>query len=188
MNGCVRMNIFKCAGMKKSDKTPVTYAFVDAANMIYRNQYVHSWTIDLKKLLTYLQHRYGVSRTLYYGGIDNRNRTQVQLYGKLAMWGYELRLNPVKRFVNDKGEWYLKADVDARMAFEAMKLQSEYDRAVLLTGDGDFFWLLEYLLQKKERVWLLADPRKTAKELKKLIGSNFANLNNLRSQLEYQST
>ena len=55
-----------------------------------------------------------------------------------------------------------------------------------MTGDGDFFWLLEHLVQKKEKVWLLASPKKTAKELKKLFGANFANLDNLRSLLEYR--
>ena len=68
-----------------------------------------------------------------------------------------------------------------------MHLVSEYDRAVFLTGDGDFFWLLQYLVQSKEKIWLLASPKKAAKELKKLFGPDFANLDNLRSLLEYVS-
>ena len=62
----------------------------------------------------------------------------------------------------------------------------DYDRAVILTGDGDFYWVLEHLLRHKERVWLLASPRKTAKELKRLVGSDFANLDNLRARLEFK--
>ena len=167
-------------------RQPITYAFVDAANIIYRNSEPNPWKIDLKKLIKYLKERFGTSKILYFGGLDDRNKTQIRIYKKLESWGYELRLNPVKRFVNERGEWYLKADVDARMAFEAMHLQNDYDRAVFLTGDGDFFWLLEYLVQRKEKIWLLASPKKTAKELKKIFGPDFANLDNLRSLLEYQ--
>ena len=55
-----------------------------------------------------------------------------------------------------------------------------------LTGDGDFLWLLDYLSQAKAKIWLLASPRKTATELKKLFGPDFASLDNLRPRLEYQ--
>lgn len=169
-------------------RQPTTYVFVDAANIIYRDSEPNPWKIDLKKLIKYLQERFSASKVFYFGGLDDRNRTQIHIYKKLEEWGYELHLNPVKRFVNERGEWYLKADVDARMAFKAMHCQDEYDRAVFMTGDGDFFWLLEHLVQKKERIWLLASPKKTAKELKKLFGANFANLDNLRSLLEYPET
>jgi uncharacterized LabA/DUF88 family protein len=163
-----------------------TYAFVDASNIIYRDTDENPWKIDLQKLIKYLRERFEVGRVFYYGGIDNRNETQVKLYKKLEDWGYELRLNPVKKFVNIRGEFYTKADVDSRMTFEMMKYLSEYDRAVVLTGDGDFEWVLEYLLGNKEKIWLLASPGKTAKELKKLVGRDFANLDNLRGQLEFE--
>lgn len=163
----------------------VTYAFVDAANVIYRPSDVNGWKIDLRKLLQYLQERFGASKVFYFGGLDERNPKQVRISRKLQAWGYDLRLNPVKRFRDEQGKWYLKADVDARLVFEAMQCQEEYDRAVFLTGDGDFFWMLEYLAKWKEKIWLLASPRKTAKELKKLFGPDFANLDNLRPRLEY---
>lgn len=163
---------------------PVTFAFVDAANVIYRDTDARPWKIDLKKLIKYLQERFGTSRVLYYGGIDHRNDTQFRLYEKMKTWGYELRLNPVKHFVNERGEWYTKADVDSRMTFDMMRLLPAYDRAVILTGDGDFYWVVEYLLQEKEHVWLLASPGKTAKELKRLLAGDFGNLDNLRAHLE----
>src|SRR3989338_4707842 len=162
----------------------ITYAFVDAANIIYRDSDNEPWKIDLKKLITYLKERFEAERILYYGGVDNSNAVQLRLYERLKEWGYELRLNPIKRFINDRGEWYLKADVDARLAFEAMRYKEKYDRAVFLTGDGDFYWLLKYLLQEKDKIWVVSSPGKTAKELKKLVKGDFANLDNLRSRLE----
>lgn len=162
-----------------------TYAFIDAANVIYHNSDFNPWKIDLRKLIKYLNERFGVSKTFYYGGIDDRNKVQVRICQKMKSWGFILRLNPVKHFVNDRGEWYTKADVDSRMTFEMMHLLPEYDRAVVLTGDGDFFWVLDYLLQQKERVWLLASPKKTAKELKTLFGHRFTSLDDTRRWIEY---
>lgn len=176
----------ECDCMNSDIPKPVTYAFVDAANILFRNTESTSWRIDLKKLIKYLQERFGATKIFYFGGQDDRNKIQANLHRKLAMWGYELRLNPVKHFMNDRGEWFIKADVDSRMSFEMMRLFSQYDRAVVLTGDGDFYWVLEYLLQKKERVWLISSPRSTARELKKLFGSDFANLDSLRIPLQYQ--
>ena len=164
----------------------VTYAFVDSANIVYRDTDHDPWKIDLRKLIKYLHERFGASRILFYGGFDKQNGVQVRLYEKMKSWGYEMRLNPVKHFVNERGERYAKADVDSRMTFDMMRYFSDYDRAVVLTGDGDFFWVMEYLLQHKERIWLLSSPGKTAKELKKLVAGDFANLDNLRSQLEFK--
>ena len=173
--------------MSSDASKPVTYAFVDAANIIYRDVELHPWKIDLKKLIKYLRERFGVSKVLYFGGIDDRNATQIRLHEKMKTWGYELHLNPIKRFMNEQGKWYIKADVDSHMTFEMMRLFRQYDRAIILTGDGDFYWVLKYLLENKGFVWLLASHRKTAKELKRLFGHRFINFDDSRQSLEYIS-
>ncbi|MBU0458277.1 NYN domain-containing protein [Patescibacteria group bacterium] len=170
--------------MNRTNKQ-ITYAFVDSANIVYRNSDKSPWKIDLKKLIKYLSERFGASHVFFYGGLDKNNAVQVRLYNKMMTWGYIMRLNPVKHFVDERGERYTKADVDSRMTFEMMKLLTEYDRAVVMTGDGDFYWVLEHLMQCKKHVWLLASPNKTAKELKRLVGGDFSNLDNLRTQLEF---
>ena len=79
-----------------ADKEIITYAFVDSANIVYRDTDRNPWKIDLKKLITYLKERFGASRVFFYGGIDKNNKVQVQLYEKMKTWGYEMCLNPVK--------------------------------------------------------------------------------------------
>lgn len=39
-----------------------------------------------------------------------------------------------------------------------MKYKDEYDQAVFITGDGDFYWLFEYLASVKEKIWLMSSP------------------------------
>lgn len=163
----------------------ITYAFVDAANIIYRQKDKGYWKIDLKKLISYLKSRFHAKHVLYFGGVDSSNAVQNRLYTKMESWGYEMRLNPVKKFTNDRGERYNKADVDSRMTFEMMRLEKEYDQAVVLTGDGDYYWVLQYLIEKKDRIWLIASPDKTAKELKQLFGPHFTSFDDTRKWLEY---
>jgi len=165
-------------------KTPVTYAFVDSANIVYRGSDNSPWKIDLKKLIKYLNERFNATRVFFYGGVDNRNKVQVRLYENMKKWGYEMRLNPVKHFMNNRGEFYPKADVDSRMTFDMMKYLLDYDRVIVMTGDGDFFWVLEHLMTYKDCVWILASPRKTAKELRRLVAHRFINLDDTRKYLE----
>jgi hypothetical protein len=62
-----------------------------------------------------------------------------------------------------------------------------YDlEAIFLTGDGDYFWLLEYLLGRSKKIKLLAHRQSTAKELKKLFGGAFTDISRLKSLLEFQ--
>ena len=72
------------------------------------------------------------------------------------------------------------------MTFEIMKYFSKYNRAIVMTGDGDFYWVLEYLLEKKKEVKLLSHADSTARELKKLFGEEFTDLGRIKSVLEYK--
>jgi len=73
--------------------------------------------------------------------------------------------------------------VDSRMTFEMMRMEKEYDKAVVLTGDGDFFWVLEYLRAVKERIWLFGIAARTARDLKRLFRGDFADINRLSNEL-----
>lgn len=99
-------------------------------------------------------------------------------YEMLLRCGYDLRLVPVKTFKDGTR----KGDVDARMAFEVMRYAQEFDEAIFLTGDGDYFWLFEYLLQSGKKIQLFGHRKRTARELRQLFGGSFADLSRL-SQL-----
>lgn len=137
----------------KASKTKASkiYGFIDASNIIYGCTRA-GWKMDFEKLAKYLKTRYKVQRLLYYGGLDSDNKKQLGFYEVLQRLGYETRLVPVKRFSDGKR----KGDVDSRLTFEAMQLSSDYTGAIFLTGDGDYFWLLEYLLKIRKEIRLMA--------------------------------
>ncbi len=156
------------------------FAFIDATNIIYGAD-DHGWRMDYKKLADFLNTRFGVEKTLYYAGVDDQNLKQLNFYEKLQDFGYSLRLVPVKTFSDGKK----KADVDSRMTFEMMLYLQSYDEVVVMTGDGDYYWVLEYLKKLKKRVILLSFPSHTARELKVLFAGNFMDLNDIKKNLEF---
>lgn len=159
-----------------------TFAFIDATNIIYGAD-DHGWRMDYKKLADFLTARFGVEKILYYAGVDDKNLKQLNFYEKLQDFGYSLRLVPVKTFTDGKK----KADVDSRMTFEMMLYLQSYDEIIVMTGDGDYYWVLEYLKQTKKKIHLLSFPSHTARELKILFAGNFMDLNDVKKNLEFNN-
>src|SRR3989338_9941399 len=159
----------------------LTYVFIDASNIIYGASN-HGWKMDFQKLFIYLKTRFNAVKTFYYAGLDKDNLKQLRFFEKLQEFGYTLRLVPVKVFKDGKK----KADIDSRMTFEMMKYFAKYDNAVVLSGDGDYYWVLEYLLLNKKSVKLIAHTKSTARELKKLFGEKFTDLSRIKNKIEFK--
>ena len=157
------------------------YVFIDATNIIYGTSY-YGWKMDFKKLYKYLITRYKAKVIYYYARVDNSNIKQLHFYEKLTDFGYKLRLVPVKKF----SDGHKKADVDSRMTFEMMKMDKKFDKTVIMTGDGDYYWVLEYLLKNKKMVKLISHNKNTAQELKKLFGNNFTTLDSIKDIVKWK--
>lgn len=161
-----------------------TIVFIDASNIIY-GAFAYGWKVDFRKLIAYLNNRFGAKDVRYFAGLDAENKKQIAFYEKLTEFGYKLRLVPVKKFADGRK----KADVDSRLTFEIMRDISKFTQAVILTGDGDYFWVLAYLLSKKrKKVILLSFAKRTARELKKLVGEQFTDISRLKRFISLKAT
>lgn len=167
--------------MNKKKNNQPTYVFIDASNIIYGCN-SKKWKMDFKKLFKYLKERFNAEKVFYFAGLDPENKKQLGFYEKLQEFGYILRLVPLKTFSDGSR----KGDVDSRMTFEIMRQYENFDKTVVLTGDGDYFWVLEYLIENDKKVRILSFPNRTAQELKKLVKGNFASLTSLKSILEFK--
>lgn len=158
---------------------PATFVFIDASNLMYGSTRV-GWKVDYEKLASYLCYRFNVSRLNYFAGVDKNNSKQLRFYHVLEKLRFKLYLVPVKTFKDGSR----KADVDSRLTVEAIKNMSKYDKAIFITGDGDYYWLFEYLLEEKKQINLLGFYHNTAKELKQLFRGNFIGIEDLKEALE----
>lgn len=156
-----------------------TFAFIDASNIIYGAK-DSGWFIDQKKLFGYLKNKYKISKAFFYYGKDSGNLKQTKFLEKLAQFGYTLRVKEIKRFGTKT-----KANCDVDLTMDTLLLLKNYEKAIFLTGDGDFLPLFEYLRVKgKKEITIISWPRRTAREIKRFAGEEFVDMNGLKYLLE----
>lgn len=161
--------------MLKVDKT---YAFVDTSNIIYGAK-AEGWYIDHKKLHNYLRKKFEASKIFFYFGRNDKNPRQVKFLQKLQYFGYILRIKQIK--------WYgkrMKANCDVDLTMDMLLLRDKYTNAVILTGDGDFLPLFEYLRKQGKKITIIAFSKRTSHDLKKFAGGEFIGLSNEKYLLE----
>ncbi|MEQ1561619.1 MAG: NYN domain-containing protein, partial [Nitrospira sp.] len=153
----------------------------------FKYDYQKDETVPLAQLESYLQDliktkgkELNEAELLLIG----RHLQRVRFYLKLLEFGYRLFLKPVKMYNQDDGTTKRKANCDVDMAFHLMKERDEFDRAVVLSGDGDFLPVLKYLKECDKEVIILGRGNRTAKEIKQFAGSNFRDFEYLREQIK----
>jgi len=115
----------------------------------------------------------------------NRHIQRARFYLKLKQFGYELHLKPVKLYEQEDGTTRRKANCDVDMAFWLMREKDNFDRVVILSGDGDFLPVLKYLREVGKEVIVLARGPRTAREIRQFAGSNFRDFTRLESRLKF---
>ena len=144
--------------MKKYD---VVYAFIDSQNLnlglkkdirkksgklIYKG-----WQLDYRKFREYLTFNFKVAKVFLFIGYIASNK---QLYRDLKSFGYELVFKPTTKDSMGKP----KGNIDAELVLHAAAIEFvNYDKAVIVSGDGDFYCLHEYL-EKKNKLLKIVIP------------------------------
>lgn len=116
------------------------YAFIDSQNL-HLGILNSGWDLDYSKFLTYLKTKYDVSRAYLFIGFVPENTS---LYRALQEYGYVLIFKPVLKIKKGKNITY-KGNVDAELVLHAMIEFPNYQKAIIVSGDGDFLCLIDYL-------------------------------------------
>lgn len=135
------------------NKFPIVYAFIDSQNLnlgtskdiIKDGRLTYKgWKLDFKKFRHYLTDKFKVEKAFLFIGYIKKNW---KLYKYLKSCGYELIFKPTIRDSYGKP----KGNVDAELVLHSAVIQyPNYDKAIFVAGDGDYFCLYEYLEQKKK--------------------------------------
>ena len=116
----------------------------------------------------------------------NRHLQRIRFYLKLEKFGYELHLKPVKLYEQDDGTTKRKAKCYVDMTFYLMKEKDGFDKAIILSGDGDFLPILKYLKGKGKEIIVLARGPRTAREIRQFAGGNFRDFEYLKYRLKME--
>ena len=114
----------------------------------------------------------------------NRHLQRAKFYLKLEQFGYKLFLKPVKLYEQEDGMTRRKANCDVDMAFHLMKEKDNFDRVLILSGDGDFLPVLKYLRKLGKEVIILSRGPRTAREIRQFAGNNFRDFEYLKYLLK----
>lgn len=113
----------------------------------------------------------------------SRHLGRVRFYQKLKSFGYKQFLKPVKTYTQDDGTTKRKANCDVDLTFHLMREQDNYDRVIVLSGDGDFLSVLKHLQKRGKTVVILARGPRTAKEIRRFAGANFRDFEYLKFEI-----
>lgn len=179
--------------MSSNKKLPnKTYVFIDVANLIYGARRTGKWEVNYKKLSEYLKSRYKASKIFFYAGVKSLRENK---FNKLQKFGYVLRLKelriyrkkPIERRIECPkcGHIFIKkiyrspeqkANCDVDLTFDVMRYASDFSKMILISGDGDFYPLVDFLIKKGREVKIIGETHSTAMSLKKLAGPWFIDL------------
>ncbi|MBI5003815.1 NYN domain-containing protein [Candidatus Kaiserbacteria bacterium] len=112
-----------------------------------------------------------------------RHLRRVRFYRKLEQFGYMLVLKPVKTY-DEEGNPRRKANCDVDMAYCLMRELNNFNRALVLSGDGDFLPVLKFLRANEKEVLVMARGHRTAKEIKRFAGDRFMDFTRLQHKLQ----
>ncbi|MDP3764606.1 MAG: NYN domain-containing protein [bacterium] len=140
--------------MKKKENN---YAFIDSQN-VYKGIQSLGWALDWLRFRIYLAEKYKVKTAyLFIGFIPEHN----DLYDELQKAGFVLKFKPVL----PDGKGGVKGNIDADLVLQAMIDYPNYDKAILVTSDGDFYSLARYLYDNKKLSAVLSPHIKTCSSL-----------------------
>ena len=153
------------------------YAFIDSQNLnlAIRDQ---GWKLDFKRFRVYLKEKHKVTKAfLFIGYIKDHQK----LYDFLSNVGYILIFKPV---VTDKTN-KVKGNVDAELVLHTMIEYPNFDKAVIVSGDGDFYCLVKYLNDNcKLHRLLIPNGKKYSRLLRPFAPNMVERINLLKGLLE----
>jgi len=164
------------------------FAFIDNQNLNLGIQ-KNGWKMDWRKFRSYLRDEFEVESAYMFIGYMPENE---DLYNQMHEAGYLVVLKPTlsmfqvpdENQAKDEDKKQVKGNVDVELVLWAVKEMPNYDKAVIISGDGDFYSLVEYLKEKGKLKNLLV-PNRQYSTLLRQYDEYVVRLDNLRRELSY---
>lgn len=177
---------------KQQQKPLGNFAFIDSQNLNLGVQKA-GWKLDWKKFREYLRTQHNVTTAYLFIGYMAEHEA---MYEQLHESGYLIVLKPTVSLTHTETEKdpkknqeekkpTVKGNIDAELVLYAMKDMPKYDKAIIVSGDGDFYCLAEYLAEKN-RLLAILTPNWQYSSLLKPYEKYITRIDQLRQQLEHR--
>jgi uncharacterized LabA/DUF88 family protein len=169
------------------------YVFIDSQNLnlsVNSNVYdkktgniiYYGWKLDFKKFFIYLRDKHKVSKAFLFIG---KKSGQEVLYRNLESYGYQVIYKPTMDYSDENGELKTKGNIDAELILHSMLEFTNYDKAIIVAGDGDYYCLINYLSSVNKLGKIIIPNRYRYSSLLKGFRHYFVFCSDFRSKLEY---
>jgi len=171
----------------KKTSNPKNIAFIDGQNL-HLGTKEDGWKVDLARFRVYLRDKYHVTEAYYFLGYVSDE--EEELYNNLQRAGFIV----VFKEHHQSAVGRKKGNVDSDIIFEIMRALIDnalFTKIVLVSGDGDYKKVVDYLIKKDRFEKILFPNKKFASSLyKKLTSRYFDHLcrEGVRDKIAYERT
>lgn len=158
----------------------MNYAFIDSQNLNLSIREL-GWRLDYVRFRRYLREKYKVEKAfLFIGFIEGNNK----LYQSLQEAGFICIFRPTLKYKDGT----TKGNCDAELVLHAMIEYQNYKKAIIVTGDGDFYCLIKYFIDQEKLSAVLIPNRLKFSALLKLkeFRPYLQYMNDLENKLAYK--
>lgn len=148
-------------------------AYIDGQNLFMgTTNSLPGWSVNLARFRVYLKDKYDVEKAYYYLGYVQEGAKIDLLYENIQNAGFILvfRQHTAVMAGNKKG------NVDSDIIFSIMKRiysKESFNKVVLVSGDGDYKMLVDFLIEEGKLAKVLFPNRKYRSSLYKEIGAAY---------------
>jgi len=158
------------------------HAYIDANNL-YKGINSLGWKIDFMRFRQFLKDRHSVKKAYMFIGFIAAN---AGLYRDLQNWGYTVVFKPTVPGYQGK----IKGNCDGELILQVMAdmapdATDKSEKAVIVTGDGDFACLINYLEPRKKLEILLSPVEQQCSALLKKATPQITYIEQMRAKLEF---
>ncbi len=144
--------------------------FVDVQNLYYSAKNLYQRKVNFNEVMKSAVAGRELIRAIAYV-VKAQNVDEQKFFEALDSQGFEVKMKDLQVFYGGqkKGDW------DIGIAMDAIRLSPKLDTVVLVTGDGDFVPLVEYLKNRGQLVEVVAFGASASGALK-LAADEFTDL------------
>ena len=155
------------------------FAYIDGANL-HKGVESSGWSLDYHRLRIWLSEKYGAKKSYIFLGLIPRYK---ELYKYLQEAGFVLVFKEV--VYNDQGEPKGNCDADLVLQVVCDAYDGRFDKAVIVSSDGDYASLIKFLQNRQKLFAILSThPKDKCSILLKRTGAKISYINDQRSNLE----
>jgi len=136
---------------------------IDVQNLYHSAKNLYSSRVNFGEVLKAAVAKRNLIRAFAYV-VKTKTGEEKPFFEALTNLGIETRVKDLQEFYGGQK----KADWDVGLVIDAIRLSSSVDTIVIVSGDGDFISLVEYLKNQGKRVEVIAFGRSSSSQLREI--------------------